>query len=96
MTKQTYVGTLAAALVASFPVAAAQASPNGNQYGNPVGQETTPTVVKTPSGARLPAAAPKGSDLPFTGLELGLIVAGGGAAAGTGLVLRRATRGRRS
>ena len=36
MTKQTYVGTLAAALVASFPVAAAQASPNGNQYGNPI------------------------------------------------------------
>jgi hypothetical protein len=96
MTKRTYVGSLAAALVASFPVAAAQASPNGDQYGNPVGHETTPTVVKTPSGARLPAATPQGSELPFTGLELGLIVAGGGAAAGTGFVLRRATRSRRS
>jgi hypothetical protein len=96
MTKRNIVGSLAAALVASLPAAAAQASPNGDQYGNPVGQETPPTVVKTPSVGTQPAATQPGSELPFTGLELGLIVAGGGAAAGTGLVLRRATRGRRS
>ena len=91
MTKRNIIGSLAAALVASFPAAAAQASPNGDQYGNPVQQETPPTVVKAVS----PAATQQGSELPFTGLELGLIVAGGGAAAGAGLVLRRATRGRR-
>ena len=95
MTKRITICSLAAALVAGFSATAAQSSPNGDQYKNPVRQETPPTVVRTPSGGTLPAATGPVSELPFTGLELGLIVAGGGAAAGAGLVLRRATRSRR-
>jgi len=66
-------------------------------------ETTTPTVVVSPAensapagGKEAPAAAAGGSELPFTGIGLGLIVAGGLAAAGAGLVLRRVSRGRRS
>ena len=87
MTKSRLITGFAAGVVALLPAAAAQASPHDSQYGNPVRQETPPKAT---------AGAVHGSDLPFTGLEIGLIVAGGGAAAGAGLVLRRTTRGHRS
>ena len=62
--------------------------------------ETTTTTPSSP-GPNTPSAlgeapASDGSQLPFTGIELGLIVAGGLAATGAGLVLRRVSRSRRS
>lgn len=87
MAKRTILALPAATLAAVF-AASAPASPGTKQYDNPVPREKPPTLVA-------PAQNAGGGSLPFTGLELGLIVAGGCGAAGAGLVLRRATRGRR-
>jgi len=62
---------------------------------------TAGNAPSAPSGPNTPSAAgeapaTESSQLPFTGIALGLIVAGGLAAAGTGLVLRRVSRSRRS
>ncbi len=82
---------LLVAVVAGLLVAAASwASPGTHQYGNPVTQEKPPPAV------RAPVVDAAGSTLPFTGLEIGLIVAGGCAVAGAGFVLRRTTRGDRT
>lgn len=86
MSKRALVGASAAAIVASLPVAAARATPTQAQYGN--GLRTPPASTAD--------AGQSSSQLPFTGLEIGLIVAGGAAAAGAGLALRRGTRGRQS
>ena len=86
MSKRVLAGALAGAIVASLPVAAARATPTQAQYGN--GLRTPPASAGD--------AGQTSSQLPFTGLEIGLIVAGGAGAAGAGLALRRGTRGRRS
>ena len=73
--------------------------------GTTTGETTTTTTPSSSSGPNTPSNTPSalgeapasdGSQLPFTGIELGLIVAGGLAAAGAGLVLRRVSRSRRS
>lgn len=46
----------------------------------------SPTTVNTVSGGS------EGSSLPFTGLDLGILLALGGTAAGAGYVMRRAAR----
>ena len=86
MSKRAIVGALAGAMVATLPVAAAQATPRQAQYGN--GLRTPPASTNDPGQAS--------SQLPYTGLAIGLIVVGGAGAAGAGLALRRGTRGRRS
>jgi hypothetical protein len=69
-------------------------------------QPATPTVTKTAAGPTAPTtvavsvsptsstanAAVTGSTLPFTGLDLGLVVAGGLVLMGGGLLVRRASR----
>jgi hypothetical protein len=43
--------------------------------------------------ATSPTATTSASTLPFTGLDVGLLVAGGGTLLGAGLVVRRLSRG---
>lgn len=52
--------------------------------------DTTPAPADTADAA--PATASGSSNLPFTGLEAGLIAAAGLGLAGTGMALRRAAR----
>ena len=96
MTKRTLNRTLAflvVAALAGFFAAGVLASPGTHQYDNPVKHERAPTVVQTPPNG---GGGTGSVSLPFTGLEIGLIVAGGCGAAGAGFVLRRATRGNRA
>jgi hypothetical protein len=58
-----------------------------NGGGNQPGAATQTTVVSTPENA-----AAKGSSLPFTGLDLVLVVAAGGLLIGLGVGIRRLSR----
>ena len=76
------------------------ASPRNTQYDNP-GQQEPVTVVKTevlatrPTTSKGPSSQPASTGtLPFTGLDLALIVGLGGALVGGGLALRAAGRKR--
>jgi hypothetical protein len=82
---------LIALAIAAFAVASASATPSGIEYDNAITVETPPDgggvlgVINTQSTS---------GGLPFTGMELGLIVAGGAGLIAAGLALRRF--GRRS
>ncbi len=60
-------------------------------------QNQGPSSTSSPSNAVNAASntttGTSSSSLPFTGLDLGLLVVGGAALLGTGLVVRRASRG---
>jgi hypothetical protein len=77
---------IALGLVGASPVSAS--SPADTQYGNPLTQ-TTPNGAGASSHGLAPVSS---GDLPFTGLDLGLAVAGGLTLAGLGLGLRRLSR----
>ena len=89
----------------SAPVALAQTSPAAQGYDRELGvigeieqvqppEDNAPAATPTPAPAPAPAPVPAASegDLPFTGLEIGLVAAMGAALLGTGLVLRRTSR----
>ena len=100
--------TIVAAAVAMLLVAApavAQVSPTEQGYSAPAGTtqqqitsspapsaqvSPTPTPKVTPVAVK--KAAPSKGGLPFTGLELGLVLAAGAALLGVGLGLRRLSR----
>jgi hypothetical protein len=83
-------------LIAAAPVARAQ-SPTLQGYGEDRGivqqvqHASTPSHPAPPQPAK--ASTSSGAKLPFTGLDLAIVVALGGVLAGTGLVLRRSARG---
>lgn len=59
----------------------------------PAQREEAPVQEATPTPAPAPAPQPQQEgDLPFTGLDLGIVAAMGAVLLGTGLVLRRTTR----
>lgn len=94
----------ATALLATAPAALGQEiSPTDDEYGSTLelvsqGQRPEPPPGGGPGEASQPAPtatadAPAGG-LPFTGLEVGGMLAAALALAGTGLILRRFARGR--
>ena len=84
---------IALGIAGATPVAASATGslPADKQYGNPISQ--TPSSGQV-SGKGNPAgtAAPTGNNLPFTGFDAGLAVAGGLTLVGLGLGLRRFSR----
>ena len=71
-------------------------APTGDE-GAPAGQDNENVPVSAPrresGGDTVPAAPSAGGSLPFTGMEAGLVALAGLALLGTGLAVRRATRG---
>jgi hypothetical protein len=57
-------------------------------------QEQEPVPTSSPPPSEPPQAAQQESDLPFTGLDLGIVALMGVLLVGTGLVLRKTTRRR--
>jgi hypothetical protein len=78
-----YIATLAAGMALVFPASAlADSSSSTCQAYNPqLCSVSTGTATTSSSGT-----------LPFTGLDAVLLAAGGGVLAGTGLVVRKASR----
>jgi hypothetical protein len=100
--KTTIAGLAVAMLAVGAPVAGAQGTnPVQDGYSQPQGVVQTQIENKTPQ--RQPAAnvansAPKaavqqrGSQLPFTGLDVGLVLAAGAVLLAAGFGIRRMTR----
>jgi hypothetical protein len=78
------------ALVA-LPSAAFAASSTCQSYNAQLCQVASNTASRTT--ATSPTSTSTASTLPFTGLDVGLLVAGGGVLLGAGLVVRRFSRG---
>jgi hypothetical protein len=100
ISKKVLAGTISGALLFGAPSAFAQSSaqqgyskPGGivqTQIDNGGGgDKTTARVVSTPEAA---TQAKSSGTLPFTGLDLVLVVAAGGLLLGLGLGMRRLTR----
>ena len=80
---------LIAALVAAFAAPAAQADNSTSQKGYGGAAQIQSEIAKQGGTAK-----PGGAALPFTGVDLGLLVLGGGLFALVGLGMRRAGRNR--
>ena len=103
ISKKFLAGTVSAALLVGAPSAFAQSSaqqgyskPGGivqTQIDNGGGGGNTPgRVVSTPEAATQAKSSSTSGTLPFTGLDLVLVVAAGGLLLGLGLGMRRLTR----
>jgi uncharacterized protein HemX len=87
-------------LAAGGTTAFAQSSPSARGYDESLGvigeiQSEEPTPPQQQQEQPTPPAAPQQQeegDLPFTGLDLGIVALMGAVLLGTGLVLRRTTR----
>jgi hypothetical protein len=96
-TRMTIIAlALVVALATSAAPAIAQSSPQQDAYGGVIAEVVTPSKPKPQQKAaakQAPVAAtqPTQSALPFTGLQVTLVLLAGAALLGTGLVLRRAT-----
>ena len=97
-TRMTIIAlALVVALATSAP-AIAQSSPQQDAYGGVIAEVVTPSKPKPQQKAaaqQAPVAAAQptqqSSALPFTGLQVTLVLLAGAALLGTGLVLRRVT-----
>ena len=81
----------------------AQGTPSERAYDESLGvigeiqsEEPTPPAQtdEAPTPPQAPAPVQEEGDLPFTGLDLGIVALMGGILLGTGLILRRTTRDR--
>ncbi len=84
-------------LAAGGTTAFAQSSPSARGYDESLGvigeiQSEEPTPPAEDSSRPAPPAQQEEGDLPFTGLDLGIVALMGTVLLGTGLVLRRTTR----
>ena len=102
---RTRMTIIALALVVALATAAAPAiasnTPQQDAYGGVIAEVVTPSKPKpqqTTAAQQAPVAAaqPTQSALPFTGLQVTLVLLAGAALLGTGLVLRRVTGGDKS
>jgi hypothetical protein len=84
---------LALGIAGATPVAASATGslPADKQYGNPITQTTSGGDVAG-QGNQVANVTVHGNDLPFTGFDAGLAVAGGLTLVGLGLGLRRFSR----
>ena len=91
---RSVAAVLLVALALAFPAAAVAAGQD--DCAGPAGDQYCPqTQILTGSGSDSgdgPGSGDASGDLPFTGLDLGIIAALGAVLVGTGLVLRRSTR----
>ena len=71
----------------------ALANPDDDQYGNQLGQQFKPPAAKQATPAPAATATPSGT-LPFTGFDLAVVAAAGGAAVAGGVGLRKLGRKR--
>ena len=85
----------AAALLVGLgaPAAFAGGSPNDKQYGNVIAAEASPPPPAKP--APLATSTPPSGTLPFTGVDLAVVVGGGLLATAGGFALRRLGRKQR-
>src|SRR5436305_14841351 len=94
---RTRMTIIALALVVALAYAApaiAQKSPQQDAYGGVIAEVVTPSKPKPQQNAaaqQAPVATAPSSALPFTGLQVTLVLLAGAALLGTGPVLRRAT-----
>jgi hypothetical protein len=91
---KTIIAVLAALAVMSFATTAL-AQPSIDGYSDTAGQ--IQTQIKDDGGTPPPSAPatvtdPSGSTLPFTGLDVALLVGAGGLLVGAGFGMRRLTR----
>jgi hypothetical protein len=99
--KKTLAGIATAALLVGAPAASAATSAQSG-YSTPGGEVQTqietsqpPTVVETATSSNAPAEKTQSRDtgsLPFTGLDVVLVVAAGGILLALGLGMRRMAR----
>jgi hypothetical protein len=100
--RTTSIGAAVAAVLAvTAPVAVAQSSPVLNGYSTPAGTVQTQVQSKTPKSTPLAAtttsipqaaAKPETSQLPFTGLDVGLVLAAAAMLIAAGFGIRRLSR----
>src|SRR3954453_20091288 len=95
-TRMTIIALALVAALATTAPAFAQNTPQQDAYGGVIAEVVTPSKPKPQQKAaakQAPVAAtqPTQSALPFTGLQVTLVLLAGAALLGTGLVLRRAT-----
>src|SRR3954454_18243774 len=101
-TRMTIIAlALVVALATCAAPAIAQNTPQQDAYGGVIAEVVTPSKPKPQQQAAaqqapVAAAQPQQSALPFTGLQVTLVLLAGAALLGTGLVLRRATSGDKS
>jgi hypothetical protein len=89
-------------LAVGAPVAIAQSTPVQNGYSTPAGEVQTQVENNTPKQNSVPAAEastpkatvqqPASSQLPFTGLDVGFVLAAGAVLLAAGFGIRRVTR----
>jgi len=91
--RRTAATVVALGIVGATPLAASAASslPADKQYANPLTQTTSGGDVAG-KGNQVGTVTVRGNDLPFTGFDAGLAVAGGLTLVGLGLGLRRFSR----
>ncbi len=87
----TMIVSLALFAIAVLPSAAFAANSTCQSYNAQLCNVASNTTSRTTGTS--PTSTSTASTLPFTGLDVGLLVAGGGALLGAGLVVRRFSRG---
>ncbi len=87
----TMIVSLALLAIAVLPSAAFAASSTCQSYNAQLCQVASNTTSRTTGTS--PTSTSAAGTLPFTGLDVGLLVAGGGVLLGAGLVVRRFSRG---
>jgi hypothetical protein len=98
-TRMTIIALALVAALASAAPAVALNTPQQDAYGGVIAEVVTPSKPKpqqqvaAQQQAPVAAAQPQQSALPFTGLQVTLVLLAGAALLGTGLVLRRVTGG---
>jgi hypothetical protein len=99
-TRMTIIALALVAALATAAPAVAQNTPQQDAYGGVIAEVVTPSKPKpqqqVAAQQQAPVAAAPSSALPFTGLQVTLVLLAGAALLGTGLVLRRVTGGDRS
>ena len=99
-TRMTIIALALVAALASAAPAVAQNTPQQDAYGGVIAEVVTPSKPKpqqqVAAQQQAPVAAAPSSALPFTGLQVTLVLLAGAALLGTGLVLRRVTGGDKS
>jgi hypothetical protein len=87
----TLMVSLALFAVVVLPSAASAASSTCQSYNAQLCQVASNTASRTTGTS--PTSTSTASTLPFTGLDVGLLVAGGGVLLAAGLLVRRFSRG---
>ena len=96
-TRMTIIASVLVGVLALSAPALAQQSPSKDAYGGVIAEVVTPSKPTTPKPptphqtVQAQQQAPSGSSLPFTGLQVTLVLLAGAVLLGGGLALRRAT-----